>query len=161
MHGMNGPDHGARGARRYVMRALEASLRRLRTDHIDLYQLHEPDPVTPIEETLAALDDLVTAGKVRYVGSSNVAGWQIADAAWVSRTRGWAPFVSAQNHYRRSPRSSRVPRNRSRCGQTRPPRCGDPPMRTPACSTPSAESPPGCCATVSVARRWVAARQES
>jgi aryl-alcohol dehydrogenase-like predicted oxidoreductase len=99
MSGLNGPDHGARGARRYVMRAVEASLRRLRTDHIDLYQMHEPDPSTPIEETLAALNDLVTAGKVRYIGSSNFAGWQIADAAWVSRTRGWAPFVSAQNNY--------------------------------------------------------------
>jgi aryl-alcohol dehydrogenase-like predicted oxidoreductase len=99
MSGLNGLDHGARGARRYVMRAVEASLRRLHTDHIDLYQMHEPDPSTPIEETLAALNDLVTAGKVRYIGSSNFAGWQIADAAWVSRTRGWAPFVSAQNNY--------------------------------------------------------------
>jgi len=99
MSGLNGPDHGARGARRYVMRAVEASLRRLGTDHIDLYQMHEPDPGTPIEETLRALDDLVSAGKVRYVGCSNFAGWQIVDAAWVSRTRGWAPFVSAQNRY--------------------------------------------------------------
>jgi aryl-alcohol dehydrogenase-like predicted oxidoreductase len=99
MGGRNGADRGARGARRYVVRAVEASLRRLRTDHIDLYQMHEPDPSTPIEETLAALDDLVTAGKVLYIGSSNFAGWQIADAVWVSRTRGWAPFVSAQNHY--------------------------------------------------------------
>ncbi|MGI5212012.1 aldo/keto reductase [Plantactinospora sp. CA-290183] len=99
MSGMNGPDHGARGARRYVARAVEASLRRLGTDHIDLYQLHQPDPGTPIEETLSALDDLVRAGKVRYLGNSNFAGWQIADAAWTARTRGWAPFVSAQNQY--------------------------------------------------------------
>ncbi|WDZ87902.1 aldo/keto reductase [Micromonospora cathayae] len=99
MHGMNGPDHGARGARRYVARAVEASLRRLGTDHIDLYQLHEPDPGTPIEETLAALDDLVRAGKVRYLGNSNFAGWQIADADWVARSAGTARFVSAQNHY--------------------------------------------------------------
>jgi aryl-alcohol dehydrogenase-like predicted oxidoreductase len=99
MDGMNGPDHGARGARRYIMRAVEASLRRLETDHIDLYQFHQPDPATPIEETLSALDDLVRAGKVRYLGSSNFDGWQIADAAWISRTRGWAPFVSAQNDY--------------------------------------------------------------
>jgi aryl-alcohol dehydrogenase-like predicted oxidoreductase len=99
MSGMNGPDHGARGARRYLVRAAEASLRRLGTDHIDLYQLHEPDPGTPIDETLSALDDLVRAGKVRYLGNSNFTGWQIADAAWTARTRGWAPFISAQNHY--------------------------------------------------------------
>ncbi|GAB2924293.1 aldo/keto reductase [Micromonospora polyrhachis] len=99
MSGMNGPDHGARGARRYVARAVEASLRRLGTDYIDLYQMHEPDPGTPIEETLAALDDLVRAGKVRYLGNSNFTGWQIADAAWVARAKGLTPFVSAQNLY--------------------------------------------------------------
>src|SRR3954451_17653926 len=66
----NGEDWDARGARRYVVRAVEASLRRLQTDWIDLYQLHRPDPATPIEETLSALDDLVRAGKVRYLGSS-------------------------------------------------------------------------------------------
>ncbi|XTZ18824.1 aldo/keto reductase [Micromonospora echinospora] len=99
MHGMNGPDHGARGARRYIARAVEASLRRLGTDHIDLYQMHEPDPGTPVEETLAALDDLVRAGKVRYLGNSNFSGWQIADADWTARTAGTTRFVSAQNHY--------------------------------------------------------------
>ncbi len=99
MDGHNGPDHGARGARRYVMRAVEASLRRLQTDHIDLYQLHEPDPGTPIDETLAALDDLVTAGKVRYLGNSNLDGWQIADADWTASSRGLTRFISAQNHY--------------------------------------------------------------
>jgi aryl-alcohol dehydrogenase-like predicted oxidoreductase len=99
MGGRNGADHGARGSRRYVVRAVEASLRRLETDYIDLYQLHQPDPGTPVEETLSALDDLVRAGKVRYVGSSNFDGWQIADAAWIARTRGWAPFVSAQNDF--------------------------------------------------------------
>jgi aryl-alcohol dehydrogenase-like predicted oxidoreductase len=99
MAGGNGPDWGARGARRYIARAVESSLRRLDTDWIDLYQLHFPDSATPIEETLAALDDLVHAGKVRYLGHSNFAGWQVADAAWVARTRGLAPFVSAQNHY--------------------------------------------------------------
>ncbi|SCE86766.1 Predicted oxidoreductase [Micromonospora purpureochromogenes] len=99
MHGMNGPDHGARGARRYIARAVEASLRRLGTDHIDLYQMHEPDPGTPIDETLAALDDLVRAGKVRYLGNSNFAGWQIADADWVASSNGRARFISAQNHY--------------------------------------------------------------
>jgi len=95
----NGEDWGARGARRYVVRAVESSLRRLRTDWIDLYQLHRPDPGTPIEETLSALDDLVHAGKVRYVGSSNFAGWQVAHAEWTARTRGFERFVSAQNEY--------------------------------------------------------------
>ncbi|TDB70578.1 aldo/keto reductase [Micromonospora sp. KC723] len=99
MGGRNGRDFGVRGSRRYVMRAVEASLRRLETDHIDLYQLHEPDPGTPIDETLAALDDLVRAGKVRYLGNSNFTGWQIADADWIARTRGLTRFVSAQNHY--------------------------------------------------------------
>ncbi|MGW4466502.1 aldo/keto reductase [Micromonospora sp. NBC_01796] len=99
MLGANGPDHGARGSRRYINRAVEASLRRLGTDHIDLYQMHEVDPGTPIEETLSALDDLVRSGKVRYLGNSNFGGWQIADAAWVARTRGYAPFISAQNQY--------------------------------------------------------------
>jgi aryl-alcohol dehydrogenase-like predicted oxidoreductase len=95
----NGEDWGARGARRYVVRAVESSLRRLRTDWIDLYQLHWPDPLTPIEETLSALDDLVQAGKVRYVGSSNFAGWQVVDAEWTARTRHLTRFVSAQNQY--------------------------------------------------------------
>ncbi|MEV0727967.1 aldo/keto reductase [Polymorphospora sp. NPDC050346] len=99
MEGANGADRGARGARRYIVRAVEASLRRLGTDHIDLYQMHEPDPATPIEETLSALDDLVRAGKVRYLGNSNFAGWQIADAEWTARTRNLTRFVSAQNHY--------------------------------------------------------------
>jgi aryl-alcohol dehydrogenase-like predicted oxidoreductase len=95
----NGEDWGARGSRRYIVRAVESSLRRLRTDWIDLYQMHWPDPHTPIEETLAALDDLVHAGKVRYVGSSNFAGWQVADAEWTARTRNLTRFVSAQNQY--------------------------------------------------------------
>lgn len=99
MNGLNGPDFGARGSRRYIARAVEASLRRLGTDHIDLYQMHEPDPGTPIDETLAALDDLVRDGKVRYLGNSNFAGWQIADADWVASSNGRARFISAQNHY--------------------------------------------------------------
>ncbi|HEX5740376.1 MAG TPA: aldo/keto reductase [Pilimelia sp.] len=96
---LHGADRGARGARRYVLRAVEGSLRRLGVDHIDLYQMHEPDPQTPVEETLAALDDLVRAGKVRYIGHSNFAAWQLTDAAWTARTRGTTPFVSAQDHY--------------------------------------------------------------
>lgn len=99
LQGANGPDWGARGSRRYIRRAVERSLRRLRTDWIDLYQLHFPDPVTPIDETLAALTELVHEGKVRYIGSSNLAAWQVADAEWLSRTRGHERFVSAQNHY--------------------------------------------------------------
>jgi aryl-alcohol dehydrogenase-like predicted oxidoreductase len=99
MRGANGPDWGVRGSRRYIRKAVEASLRRLGTDWIDLYQMHEPDPATPIEETLAALDELVSEGKVRYVGSSNFAGWQVLDADWTARSSGLERFVSAQNKY--------------------------------------------------------------
>lgn len=89
-----------RGAsRRYVQRAVEASLRRLQTDYIDLYQVHFPDAETPIEESLEALDELVRQGKVRYLGCSNFAGWQLIDALATSKARGLARFVSAQNHY--------------------------------------------------------------
>ena len=87
------------GSRGYVMKAVEDSLKRLRTDYIDLYQFHKPDPRTPIEETLRALDDLVRQGKVRYIGCSNFAGWQVADAAWISRHEGLDAFVSVQNEY--------------------------------------------------------------
>jgi aryl-alcohol dehydrogenase-like predicted oxidoreductase len=90
---------GAKGGRSYIRLAVERSLRRLRTDYIDLYQLHTPDPVTPIGETLRALGELVAEGKVRYIGHSNLAGWQIADAAHVARAAGTEPFVSAQNHW--------------------------------------------------------------
>jgi aryl-alcohol dehydrogenase-like predicted oxidoreductase len=83
------------GSRRWIMRAVEDSLTRLGTDYIDLYQFHAPDPDTPIDETLRALDDLVTQGKVRYIGNSNFTGWQIADADWTAA--GGARFVSAQN----------------------------------------------------------------
>ncbi|MCT2089913.1 aldo/keto reductase [Micrococcus terreus] len=99
MQGVNGNDHGARGSRRYIVRAVEASLRRLGTDWIDLYQFHTPDPQTPIEETLSALDDLVRSGKVRYIGHSNRSGWQIAEAEFVAREQGTERFISAQNHY--------------------------------------------------------------
>ena len=99
MGATNDPDHGARGSRRYIIRAVEASLSRLRTDWIDLYQFHTPDPLTPIEETLSALDALVKSGKVRYLGHSNRAGWQIADADFVARMGGSTRFISAQNQY--------------------------------------------------------------
>ena len=87
------------GSRRYIMEAVEASLTRLRTDWIDLYQMHRPDPSTPIEETLRALDDLVRQGKVRYIGCSNFAGWQLTDALWTSRVGNLEPFVSCQNEF--------------------------------------------------------------
>ncbi|MEU4194346.1 aldo/keto reductase [Kribbella sp. NPDC026611] len=99
MQGLNGPDWGVRGSRRYIRKAVEASLQRLGTDWIDLYQLHVPDPVTPIEETLAALSELVAEGKVRYLGSSQFAGWQVVDADWTARSNGLEHFISAQNHY--------------------------------------------------------------
>ncbi|MFO0996692.1 MAG: aldo/keto reductase [Alphaproteobacteria bacterium] len=86
-------------SRRYIMSAVEASLKRLRTDWIDLYQLHKPDPLTPIEETLDALDDLVRQGKVRYIGCSNLPAWQVTDAHWTARSRGTAAFVSCQDEY--------------------------------------------------------------
>ena len=87
------------GSRRYIMSACEGSLKRLGTDYIDLYQIHQPDPLTPEDETLSALDTLVRAGKVRYIGNSNYAGWQVANAAWIAKSHGWAPYVSAQNQY--------------------------------------------------------------
>jgi aryl-alcohol dehydrogenase-like predicted oxidoreductase len=93
------PNRRGGSSRHFIVHAVEQSLRRLRTDYIDLFQMHQPDPLTPIEETLSALDDLIRAGKVRYAGSSNFAGWQIADAAWAARTNRLQPFVSAQNHY--------------------------------------------------------------
>jgi aryl-alcohol dehydrogenase-like predicted oxidoreductase len=89
----------ARASRWYIRRAVEESLRRLQADHIDLYQLHRPDGITPIAETLAALDELVKEGKVLYTGSSNFAAWQVVDADWTARTTGTERFISAQNHY--------------------------------------------------------------
>ncbi|MCU1509980.1 MAG: aldo/keto reductase [Glaciihabitans sp.] len=99
MEGANGPDWGVRASRRYVRLAVEASLRRLQTDWIDLYQLHTPDPFTPIGETIDVLDDLVHEGKVRYIGHSNLSGWQIAEAEFTARAAGSTRFVSAQNEY--------------------------------------------------------------
>lgn len=93
-----GPLHGG-ASRRYVYEALEASLRRLGMDYVDLYQIHFPDIRTPIEETLRVLDDLVRQGKVRYVGCSNFAGWQVVEAQWITRTEHLSPLISAQNQY--------------------------------------------------------------
>jgi aryl-alcohol dehydrogenase-like predicted oxidoreductase len=89
----------AGGSRDYIMRAVEASLKRLRTDWIDLYQLHRPDPATPIEETLRALDDLVRQGKVRHIGCSNLSGAQVAEAQQTAKRHGLPAFVTAQDQY--------------------------------------------------------------
>jgi len=86
-------------SRRYILSALESSLKRLNTDWIDLYQLHFPDPRTPMEETLRALDDAVRQGKVRYIGCSNLPAWQVADAQWIARDRGLNGFISCQDEY--------------------------------------------------------------
>jgi aryl-alcohol dehydrogenase-like predicted oxidoreductase len=106
-------DGALQGAsRRYVMSAVEASLRRLDTDWIDLLQVHRPDPATPIEETLRALDDLVRQGKVRSIGCSNFAPWQVVDALWTSRVNGLAAFIACQDEYsvlRRRPAQEQIP----------------------------------------------------
>lgn len=97
--GANGTDFGVRGSRRYIRQAVEASLRRLGTDYIDLYQYHTPDRITPLEETMETLTDLVSEGKVRYLGCSNMTAWECVDAHWVAEVNGYSPFLSAQNEY--------------------------------------------------------------
>ncbi|MBI3954277.1 MAG: aldo/keto reductase [Chloroflexi bacterium] len=87
------------GSRQHILQSVEESLKRLDTDYLDLYQIHFPDPRTPIEETLRALDDLVHQGKVRYLGSSNFAAWQLCEAAWTARSHHLNPFVSEQAEY--------------------------------------------------------------
>lgn len=94
----DGPMRGG-ASRRYMIDAVEASLRRLETDYIDLYQIHRPDPNTPVEETIRALDDLVRSGKVRYTGLSNYPGWRIADSQWAARSARVTPFISIQSEY--------------------------------------------------------------
>ena len=127
-----GPAAGAKGGRAYIRRAIEASLRRLRTDYIDLYQLHTPDPVTPVAETLAALTELVTEGKVRYLGNSNFTGWQIADAAHEWR----APLA---------PRHSSPRRTTGRSWSATPnPRWSRPPAASAWACCPTSRWPTGC-----------------
>lgn len=96
---MGEAEHKRGASRRYIMKAVEDSLKRLNTDYIDLYQQHVPDPSTPIEETLRALDDLISQGKVRYIGNSNFSGWQLADADWTAQSHNLHKFVTAQNLY--------------------------------------------------------------
>tara|TARA_B100000029_G_scaffold226675_1_gene224450 strand:- start:331 stop:1287 length:957 start_codon:yes stop_codon:yes gene_type:complete len=91
--------HGKGGSRKHIMDSLEGSLRRLQTDHIDLYQMHQQDPETPIDETLRALDDVVRQGKVRYIGLSNFDSWRIADAHWTAVHNGFTQFISSQPEY--------------------------------------------------------------
>jgi aryl-alcohol dehydrogenase-like predicted oxidoreductase len=99
LQGLNGPDNSRRGSAEYIRTAVDASLRRLGTDRIDLYQLHTPDRETPIAETLGALNELVEAGKVLAIGCSNFRAWEIVDADWVARIAEGARFVTAQNEY--------------------------------------------------------------
>jgi aryl-alcohol dehydrogenase (NADP+) len=95
-----GPDPNAAGlSRKHIMDGIDASLRRLGMDHVDLYQIHRWDPETRIEETLEALNDVVRAGKARYIGASSMYAWQLMKALSVSERRGWARFVSMQDHY--------------------------------------------------------------
>jgi aryl-alcohol dehydrogenase-like predicted oxidoreductase len=96
---MDDTDEKLGGSRQYIMAAVEDSLRRLKTDWIDLYQMHRTDPRTPIEETLRALDDLIRQGKVRYIGCSNFPAWQMTEAAWTARTAGLNGFVSCQDEF--------------------------------------------------------------
>jgi aryl-alcohol dehydrogenase-like predicted oxidoreductase len=96
---MDGSGRFEGASRHYIMAEVEASLKRLRTDWIDLYQQHQPDPLTPIEETLRALDDLVRQGKVRYIGSSTLPAWQVVEARWTSKHLGLHHFVSCQEEY--------------------------------------------------------------
>jgi len=99
--GMAMSDDGRKigASRRYIMSAVEDSLRRLKTDWIDLYQLHQPDPLTPLDETMQALDDLVTQGKIRYIGCSNLPSWQVVESQWLSKSMGLNRFVSCQDEY--------------------------------------------------------------
>jgi aryl-alcohol dehydrogenase-like predicted oxidoreductase len=109
---MDDTDEKLGGSRQYIMAAVEDSLRRLKTDWIDLYQMHRTDPRTPIEETLRALDDLIRQGKVRYIGCSNFPAWQMTEAAWTARTAGLNGFVSCQDEFsliHRAPEAELLP----------------------------------------------------
>lgn len=95
-----GPGPNDRGlSRKHILASIEGSLRRLGTDYVDLYQIHRWDPETPIDETLSALDDIVRAGKARYIGASSMYAWQFSKALYLADLHGWTRFVSMQNHY--------------------------------------------------------------
>src|SRR5215212_9329629 len=99
-HGQMTPGPTGRGlSRKHILSAIDASLERLRMDYVDLYQIHRWDPETPIEETMDALNDVVRAGKARYIGASSMYAWQFAKAQRVAERHGWTPFVSMQDHY--------------------------------------------------------------
>jgi aryl-alcohol dehydrogenase-like predicted oxidoreductase len=109
---MNDAETLSGASRRYIMSAVEASLKRLKTDYLDLYQLHRPDPLTPIEETMRALDDLVRQGKARYIGCSNLPAWQVVEALWTAKHLGLNSFVSCQDEYSlvvRAPEKELIP----------------------------------------------------
>lgn len=110
-----GPDQQG-GSRHYIMKAVDASLRRLNTDYIDLYYIHHPDPQTPIEETLRAMDDLVRVGKVCYIGCSNFAAWQLGEALWTSKLNSLESFIAVQSKYNLLDRS--IERELVPCCQT-------------------------------------------
>jgi 1-deoxyxylulose-5-phosphate synthase len=100
VHGVMGDDPNQRGlSRKHIFHAIDDSLRRLQTDYVDLYQIHRFDPTTPIEETLAALNDIVRAGKALYIGASSMWAWQFAKMLSVAGQHGWTRFVTMQNHY--------------------------------------------------------------
>lgn len=99
------PSNGFNTSRRAIMKEIEASLTRLGTDYVDVYMLHWPDPTTPMEETLRALDDIVTAGKARYLGCCNLPAWQVVQARWIAKSEGWPEFIVAQNEYSLAQRS--------------------------------------------------------
>jgi aryl-alcohol dehydrogenase-like predicted oxidoreductase len=100
VHGVMAEGPNGRGlSRKAIISSLDASLRRLGMDYVDLYQIHRWDPATPIEETLEALHDVVKAGKVRYLGASSMYAWQFSKAQYTARANGWTPFVSMQDHY--------------------------------------------------------------
>jgi hypothetical protein len=131
----DGTKQGA--SRRYIMNAVEASLKRLKTDYIDLYQQHDYDPLTPIEESLRALDDLVRQGKVRYIGNSNFPAWRVAEAEYVARAMNVSRFVSCQDEYSPCCRSSRSPAvfSPANTSAAKPPPPTRASARWPACAT--------------------------
>src|SRR4051794_20590911 len=100
VHGETMPGENGRGlSRKHVLASIDASLERLELDYVDLYQIHRWDELTPIEETMSALHDVVRAGKARYIGASSMYAWQLATAQRVAERSGWTEFVSMQNHY--------------------------------------------------------------